>query len=180
MEKVLGKQDLVLRDRVVDWLAKYPWTWTWMVTYGKMEKRLAQGKTSAAHWVPGYGWSGGGKNKGKPTARGTTQSAAKKIFERYMKREMPDFSWFYVVEPNPKRDGHHIHALLIPPGGKGVEVAKHGSAWGHQMGWNTLEPIRSKSDIERYCTKHICFYLTKGAGWYNIEINDSEIFHAAQ
>ncbi len=49
MESSLSKKDLVLRDRVVEWLSKYPWTWTWMVTYDKMENRLAQGKTSAAH-----------------------------------------------------------------------------------------------------------------------------------
>ena len=163
-----------------------------MVTYDKMEKRLAQQVTTSAKYVPEHGWSGGealkewGKDgwwKGEDSnvrPKGTTQPAAKKRFEKYMRKKMPDFSWFYVVEPNKNRAGHHLHALLIPPTSKGVEVAVHGTAWAMSNGYNTLEPIRSHSDLVRYCTKHICFYLTKSAGWYNIEINDTEIFHAAR
>lgn len=187
----LSAPEIAFRDRIAGWLSKYPWTWEWTVTFDRMERRLAQQKTTSAKYVPGHGWSGGGalKEWGKDgwwkgedsnvRPKGTTQNSAKKIFERYMKKVLPEFSWFYVTEPNPGRAGNHLHSLLIPPKGMGVDVATHGSAWWNDYGWNKLQPIRSRDDITRYCTKHVCFYLTKGAGWYNIEINDTEIFHAA-
>lgn len=179
MENALTTPQLAFRDRIADWLSRYPWTWEWTVTFDRMEKEKAQIFSSASHYVPEHGWSGGHYPKGKPKQVGTSQLAAKKIFERYMRKAMPEFSWFYVTEPNPGRAGHHLHSLLIPPKDTGVDVSTHGSAWWKSYGFNKLQPIRSRDDITRYCTKHVCFYLTKGAGWYNIEINDTKIYHDA-
>ena len=166
-EKELSLEQSVFRDRIVDWLCKFPWTWMWTVTYDRMEKRTSQNYTRT------------GYPKGKPEPVGVSDRQAKKIFERYMKRELPSYSWFYVVEPNPTRAGNHVHALLIPGESQRVEIAKHGPSWWERYGWNKMERIKSRDDITAYCTKHVVRYLTKGAGWYNIEINDSEIFHAA-
>ena len=140
----------------------------WTVTYDRMEKRVSQNYTRT------------GYRKGKPEPVGVSEDSAKKIFKRYMKKHLPAYSWFYVCEANNHRAGCHLHALLIPGQGQRVRIATHGPKWWEAYGWNKLEQIKSKSDVTAYCTKHVAHYLTKGVGWYDIEINDSEIFHAAQ
>lgn len=168
------------RDEIANWLNEYPWHKVWTVTFDNMEKRKQQNYTGRNGYVPGHGWTGGNHYKGKPEKVGISERNAKRYFERHMKKNYFDYSWFYCVEPNPNRSGHHLHALLIPPNGKKVSHEKMGKEWWSRYGWNKVEDIRSSNDVTKYCTKHVVRYLNKGDGWYNIEINSTEIFHASR
>ena len=165
IEQRLSKDQRAFRDEISNWLETYPWTKTWTVTFDRMEQRLTQNYTKTGHW------------KGRPRQVGISEWNAKKYFERYMTKIHPDMSWFYCVEPNPGRQGHHLHALMCPPTGGKISHKDLGTTWWNTYGWNKVEDIRSKKDISGYCTKHVVAYLNKGSGWYNIQINDSDIFH---
>ena len=178
-KRELTPQEVAFRDEIADWLSGYPWRKVWTVTYDRMEERRQQNYTSRSGYVPGFGWTGGNHYKGKPEKVGISERNAKRYFERFMRRNYKDYSWFYCVEPNPSRAGHHLHALMMPPTGAKCSHKEMGTSWWGQYGWNKVEDIRSKKDVSGYCTKHVVRYLNKGAGWYNIEINDSEIYHAA-
>ena len=175
--KVLTPEQKKFRDEIVDWLDGYPWTKTWTVTFDRMEERKQQNYTQRNGYVQGHGWTGGGRFKGKPQKIGISERNAKRYFERYMEKDNKDVSWFYCVEPNPSRSGHHLHALLCPGTGQKLSHKVLGEWWWARYGWNKVEDIRSKKDISGYCTKHIVRYLNKGGGWYNLQINDTDIFH---
>ena len=164
-KRVLTQAQRAFRDEIAKWLNEYPWQKVWTVTFDRMEKRLAQNYTKNGHW------------KGRPEQIGISEENAKRYFEKWMKKHYPEYSWFYCVEPNPNRDGHHLHALITPPLGVQCSHAEMGKLWWERYGWNKVEDIRSKEDVSGYCTKHVVRYLNKGGGWYNLEINDSEIFH---
>lgn len=176
-KKQLSPEQEIFRDTIADWLNKYPWLLIWTVTYDNMEKRMQQNYTGRAGYVPGHGWTGGNHFKGRPEQVGISERNTKRYFERHMKQHYTEWSFFYCVERNPNRDGHHLHALLIPPTGVKVSFKEMGTRWWNQYGWNEVEPIRSKKDVTGYCTKHVVRYLNKGGGWYNLEINDSDIYH---
>ena len=176
-KRQLTPQQEAFRDTIADWLSDYPWQKVWTVTYDLMEERSQQNYTGRAGYVPGHGWTGGNHYKGKPEKVGISERNAKRYFERVMRTAYPEYSWFYVVEPNPSRSGHHVHALLMPPTGVQCSHAEMGKLWWNKYGWNKVEDIRSNKDVTGYCTKHVVRYLNKGGGWYNIEINDSEIYH---
>ena len=177
IERGLSISQKAFRDEIANWLNAYPWLLLWTCTYDVMEKRMQQNYTGRAGFVPGHGWTGGNHFKGKPEKVGISQRNARRYFEKHMRQYYPDWSWFYVTEPNPHRDGHHIHVLLIPPTGAEFSFEKMGKLWWGQYGFNKVEHIRSTQDVTGYCTKHVVRYLNKSAGWYNIEINDSEVFH---
>ncbi|MCP4924193.1 MAG: hypothetical protein GY915_09265, partial [bacterium] len=156
-KRVLTPEQETFRDTIADWLNKYPWLLLWTVTYDRMEQRLSQNYTKTGHW------------KGRPQQIGISESNTKKYFEKHMQKHYAEWSWFYVVEPNPSRDGHHLHALLIPPTGVDFSFKDMGAKWWDQYGWNQVEYIESKKDVSSYCTKHVVRYLNKGGGWYNID-----------
>jgi hypothetical protein len=163
--KELSPEQKLFRDTVADWLNIYPWLKVWTVTFDRMEQRMSQNYTKTGHW------------KGAPQQVGISERNAKRYFESWMRKHYPEYSWFYCVEPNPGRDGHHLHALIIPPLGVKCSHAQMGVAWWDRYGWNKVEDIKSNDDVTLYCTKHVVRYLNKGGGWYNLEINDSEIYH---
>lgn len=177
IEEKLSEKQIAFRDEIAHWLNAYPWHKVWTVTFDKMEERTQQNYTSRNGYVNGHGWTGGNHFKGKPEKVGISERNAKRYFERHMKKNYTEYSYFYAVEPNPNRSGHHLHALLIPPTGEKVSHEKLGTTWWGQYGWNKVEDIRSKKDVTGYCTKHVVQYLNKGSGWYNIEINNSQVFH---
>ncbi len=39
--------------------------------------------------------------------------SAQRCYEKFMRTEMRGVSYFYAIEQNPSRDGHHIHALWV-------------------------------------------------------------------
>ena len=101
--------------------------------------------------------------------------ATRKAFQKFMSKNLPNVSYFFVSEKNPSRPGYHIHALMADATGlyrKGVWAL-----WKKKYGMNRLEPIRSRLDVEKYTTKHCVTYLTKGVGDYDFQINDPELWH---
>ena len=184
------KQDF--RDEIANWLKKYPWTHMWTPTFKRKEEEGGSANFSRARSCSVSGeWSGGGTFKPDWSFReqsdlhcsGFTERAATRATKSFIKKYMPEYSYFFVNEKNPGRDGHHVHALLIPPGqldGRShIPVSSLAPIWWQKYGWNRFERIKSPDAITSYCTKHVCEYLNKGVGWYEIEINDTEVFHAA-
>lgn len=176
-KKELTPEQQQFRDTIADWLNTYPWLLMWTVTYDRMENRMQQNYTGRAGFVPGHGWTGGNHYKGKPEKVGISERNTKRYFEKHMRKHYTEWSYFYCVEQNPHRDGHHLHALLIPPTGVRVSFKEMGVRWWEHYGFNKVENIRSAEDVTGYCTKHVVRYLNKQGGWYNLEINDSEIYH---
>jgi hypothetical protein len=37
--------------------------------------------------------------------------STRRIYERFMRKALPGVGYFYAIEENPSRDGHHVHAL---------------------------------------------------------------------
>ena len=107
----------------------------------------------------------------------SSNSAAQRSFQKFMSSSMPGVSYFYVTEKNPSRPGYHIHALI-----HGAETYRRKTIWKKwykRFGINKLEPIKSKKKVEDYTTKHCATYLTKGIGWYDFQLNDSELWSKA-
>ena len=106
-----------------------------------------------------------------------SNAACQRAWKRFMKKQMPDVTWFMVTEKNPQRPGYHIHALM-----QGTETYRRKTIWNRwykRYGINKLEPIKSRKNVEDYTTKHCSNYLTKGVGWYDFEINDRDLWSKA-
>lgn len=176
-QRELTPEQVRFRDEVANWLSVYPWEKVWTVTYDRMEERTSQNYTSRNGYVKGHGWTGGGHYQGRPEKVGISERNAKRYFESWMHKYYKEYSWFYCVEPNPSRAGHHVHALLTSPTGEKCSHTALGTKWWDRYGWNKVEDIKSNKDVTGYCTKHVVRYLNKGGGWYNLEINDSDIYH---
>lgn len=119
---------------------------------------------------------------------GITVGGASRSFERFMRKELPRVSYFYAVEPNPSREGSHVHALWADchdlqtqlkgtkryvrsmRGGDGVTDAWQ--LWFNRFGRATIEPVRSQRDVTDYCGKHLvaASYTTKQAVWWNVKL----------
>ena len=190
LEAILTPDQLDFRLKLADWLNKYPWTHLWTPTFKKAEE------AGGSEYTRGRGYdlktgqhTGGGAFKANPFwkegreaglhASGFSEDAAIRTTKKFMKKHMKDYSWFFCAEKNPGRDGHHVHSLLVPPAGGKVDVAGLSAKWWRYYGWNKFERVKSKGEVTLYCTKHVCEYLNKGDGWYEIEINDSELYHNA-
>ena len=197
LEATLSPEQLDFRLDIAKWLNNYPWTHLWTPTFKKAEERghvsytrsggqtylntpgfHGYARTGGGVIKPNPYWKGGEKDSGLHVS-GFSERAAISATKRFLRRFMTDYSYFFVAEKNPNRDGHHVHCLLIPPAGRSVDVRGLSAKWWNAYGWNKFERIRKKSDVTGYCTKHVSEYLNKGDGWYEIEINDSEIFHSS-
>lgn len=101
-------------------------------------------------------------------------TATRRAFQNFMKKHLPDVSYFFVSEKNPNRPGYHIHALMADC--TGVYRKRIWERWKLKYGMNRLEPIRSRHDVEKYTTKHCTSYLTKGIGDYDFKLTDPELW----
>ena len=178
-ETKLNPQERVFRDEICNWLDLYPWTTLWTPTYDRMEQREVKTFGSKNVWC-----NGGQKSNQSGFARpdrqmGVSENSARNIFTRFMKKHLSETSYFFVTEENPKRDGHHVHALLAPATGEELSWKTLGKLWWNNYGWNKFELIKSKEALTGYCTKHVVRYLNKGVGWYDIQINDTDMYHGA-
>jgi hypothetical protein len=90
--------------------------------------------------------------------------AAQKSYEKFMDREVRDVSYFYAIEENPSRDGHHVHALWADC--EGVHRSAIWEKWKGRYGRNRIEPVRSSLNVVEYCAK----YVTKEGAWWNARI----------
>ncbi len=99
--------------------------------------------------------------------------SAQKSFEKFMARELHDVSYFYAIEQNPSRDGHHVHALWADC--EAVHRSTVWRAWHALYGRNRIEPVRGQVDVVDYCAK----YVTKAGAWWNVKIVAADLFRAA-
>lgn len=93
--------------------------------------------------------------------------SARRTYERFMRQTLPTVSYFYAIERNPARDGHHIHAIWDCD--RAPRKATHRS-WLMRFGRNRIEPVRGLGSVENYCAKYVCkddawweFHLSRGA-----------------
>jgi hypothetical protein len=96
--------------------------------------------------------------------------SAQKSFEKFMARDCRDVSYFYAIEENPSRDGHHVHALWSNC--EGVQRSRVWERWKERYGRNRIEPVRSVMDVTSYCAK----YVTKEGAWWNVAIVTPDLF----
>ena len=214
LEATVPPEVIDFRLTISRWLNKYPWSHLWTPTFRKAELRGAASYTRtsghstvlpspAAEFLgasPTFARSGGGRFKENPFWKGGesdsglhtsgySEEAAVRATKRFLKRHMKEFSWFFVSEQNPGREGHHVHCLLIPPKGERINVPRLSAMWWKTYGWNKFEPIRGTKEVTSYCTKHVTAYCLKNDnflkskkqsnGWYEIEINDTQLYHQA-
>jgi len=85
--------------------------------------------------------------------------SARRVYERFMREALPGVSFFYAIEQNPCRDGHHVHAMWDSDAAP--RKATH-RRWLDLYGRNRIEPILSKGDVLNYCAKYVC---KEGAWW---------------
>jgi len=90
--------------------------------------------------------------------------SAQKSYEKFMDRELRDVSYFYAVEQNPSRRGHHIHALWAHC--DAVQRSEIWDRWKQRYGRNRIEPVRAHADVSNYCSK----YVTKEGSWWNVRL----------
>jgi hypothetical protein len=96
--------------------------------------------------------------------------SARRCYERFIQQRLPRISYFYSIEPNPSRDGHHVHALwadCLTVNRKAIWQEVVGtSARPGRWGFARIEPVRSKADSSEYASKYLC----KADAWYNVKL----------
>ena len=103
-----------------------------------------------------------------------TEAQTQRAFEKFMQRSYSEVTYFYVIEHNPSREGHHVHAVMYC--GEPIWRDSMNQAWLGRFGYAKVEKIRSVQDVEAYCSKHVNDYLTKGGGWWNYKINCPQLW----
>lgn len=92
--------------------------------------------------------------------------SAQRAYEKFMARHCPDVSYFYALEENPSRDGHHVHAIWH--GTLGLHRKKAWKSWFTRYGRARIEPVRGKESVQSYCAKYVC----KERVWWNVHLNN--------
>lgn len=100
--------------------------------------------------------------------------SAQKSYERFMAKRCGEVSYFYAIEQNPSRDGHHVHALWADC--EGVQRSEIFGRWKETYGRNRIEPVRSSVDVASYCSK----YVTKEGAWWNVKLVNPDLWHDAR
>jgi hypothetical protein len=99
--------------------------------------------------------------------------SARRCYERFMKKELPELGYFYALEHNPSREGFHCHALwtdnVQEHAGVEVQRSQIWARWFKRYGRNKIEPVRSVADVADYCAK----YVTKEGSWWNVQLRRS-------
>lgn len=94
---------------------------------------------------------------------GASEWTCQRAVERYM-CDLPGVSYFYSVEKNPSRDGHHVHSLWGDC--RGVFRKEAWAKWLKLHGRARIEPVRKASDVEEYAAK----YVMKLPCWWNVKL----------
>ena len=92
--------------------------------------------------------------------------SSRRVYERFMRQALPGLSYFYAVEQNPSRDGHHVHALWDST--EAPRKATH-KEWLKRYGRNRIEPCRNFQDVVNYCSKYVC----KEQAWWDVHLSRS-------
>jgi hypothetical protein len=90
--------------------------------------------------------------------------SAQRCYEKFMRTELRGVSYFYAIEENPGRDGHHIHALWVDClNRRRKDIWRE---WFDRYGRNRIEPVKNRDDVSDYCAK----YVTKEGAWWNVNL----------
>jgi hypothetical protein len=89
--------------------------------------------------------------------------SADRCYKKFMSSKLQQVSYFYVVEPNPSRDGFHVHALWCDCGNQLSEIWR---CWSVPYGRNRIEPIRNIEHVSAYCTK----YVSNDDAWWDVRL----------
>jgi len=100
--------------------------------------------------------------------------SAQKAVERFMRKNLPDVTYFYALEQNPGRPGFHVHMLWADC--EAVQRRQVWNKWFQSYGRNRIEPVRGITDVARYCSK----YVSKEGAWWNVKIVNPDLWHAAR
>lgn len=90
--------------------------------------------------------------------------STRRCFEKFMARKIPQVSYFYSVEANPSRDGHHAHSLWGDC--RGVFRKEVWADWFKRYGRARIELVRSKGQSAEYASKYLC----KAQCWWNVKL----------
>lgn len=90
--------------------------------------------------------------------------SARRCYERWMRRKLSRLSYFYSIEENPSRDGHHVHSLWA--GCRGVYRKEAWASWFERYGRARIEPARKVGDCADYAAKYLC----KPNAWWNVKL----------
>jgi hypothetical protein len=90
--------------------------------------------------------------------------SARRVYERFMLKALPKVSYFYAIEANPSRDGHHVHAMWDSLGAP--RTATH-REWLKRYGRNRIEPVRDFADVVGYCAK----YVVRENAWWDFHLS---------
>jgi hypothetical protein len=93
-----------------------------------------------------------------------SQDSARRLFERFMRKNHPDVAYFYALEKNPSREGHHVHGVMwrkeIP------HLKDWWKLWFEKFGRCRYEFLESREDVVNYVSK----YVTKEASWWQWDV----------
>jgi len=102
---------------------------------------------------------------------GKSLYGADKAWRRTLSTDLNKCSCFYALEPNPSRDGYHVHALLADCGE--VWFKDVWQSWFERHGRFHSEPVLRYDDVSRYLSK----YVLKKLSWWNVKLMPHR-FHA--
>jgi hypothetical protein len=100
--------------------------------------------------------------------------STKRCYEKFMRRALPDVTYFYAIEQNPSRDGHHVHALWADCAG--IQRSDVWEAWYARYGRARIEPCRNALDVASYCAKYVC----KERAWWDLKLVSPDLWHRQQ
>jgi len=90
--------------------------------------------------------------------------SARRCFERFVRRSIPNVSFFFAIELHPGGHGGHVHALFDRDDFPRKAVW---SAWKKRYGVNRVEPIKGFQNVCDYVAK----YVVKDHSWWNFSLN---------
>jgi hypothetical protein len=92
--------------------------------------------------------------------------STRRTFERFMMKEYHECEYFYAIECNPSRDGHHVHALVHRPG-LDLYRKEFWAKWFAKYGRVRVEPIRGMANVTDYCAKYV---VKQADTWWNLKV----------
>lgn len=145
--------------------------------YWKLQ--LAVDKLQRVGWIESLAAPGGWEVMTTFTFRWEASAdSARRVFTKWIRRELPGVSYFYAIEPNPSRDGHHLHSLWADCGEvitkrarsrdlvrsiNGLDVWRSRfDRWGRAR----VELVHSRKDSSAYASKYLC----KPNAWYDVHL----------
>jgi hypothetical protein len=90
-----------------------------------------------------------------------SMESGRRCFTKWIRRKLSRVSYYYVIEPNPSRDGFHVHSLWADA--RTVYRREMWSDWVKRYGRARIEPVLSAQDSADYASK----YLTKPNCWWD-------------